>query len=95
VWERVPGAIVELKGEPGDDAALRFRVRYDAGNYEGDWTYAARCGDDGVARIRVPLATDAPNGDGRVLRAEWRCGERSGSLVVPQAAVRAGSVIAP
>ena len=42
----------------------------------------------------MPYATDAPNGDGRVLPgAELRVGDRAVELRVPEAAVREGSAI--
>lgn len=94
VWERVSGAIVEVHGAAGEEARLDFRVRYAAGGYAAEWTYTGVCGDDGVARIRVPLATDEPNGDGVVERAAWHVGEREGTLAVPEAAVTRGDPVA-
>jgi hypothetical protein len=93
IWERVPGAIVEVPGEPGVEAELMFRVRYAAGGYTGEWIYSGLCGEDGVARIRVPISTDAPNGDGVVEQAAWRCAGSGGSLAVPAAAVRGGGSV--
>jgi hypothetical protein len=90
VWERVPGAIVEVPGEPGAEVAVTLRVRYAAGGYTGHWTYTGRCEEDGVARIRVPYATDAANGDGTVEQASVRIGAEERPLHVPERAVREG-----
>jgi len=40
--------------------------------------------------LRIPYATDVPNGDGRVVRATWRLGERTGSLSLSERAVLEG-----
>ena len=47
-----------------------------------------------IARVRVPYATEAPSGDGRVLGARWSFGERSGELAIPEQAVLAGGEVA-
>ncbi len=94
VWERVPGAIVEAKGAPGDTLEIAIRVRYASARHEIDWQGAGVAGEDGVARVRVPYATDAPNGDGQAqAAARWRCGRRAGEMAVPQEAVLRGELL--
>jgi hypothetical protein len=95
VWERVPGAVVEARGAPGDTLSVTMRIRYPAGRYEMTWPHSAVCGADGLARLRVPYATDAPNGDGIVVSATWRLGDREGVLDVPESRVlRGGALLA-
>jgi asparagine N-glycosylation enzyme membrane subunit Stt3 len=85
IWERVPGARVEARGEPGEELSVEIRVRYP--HYELVWADREAVAADGVARMRVPYATVEPNGDGRVDTASWRIGGREGPLLVSTAAV--------
>lgn len=94
VWEHVPGATLEVEGAAGETLEVAVRVRYDASRYELEWVRAARAGADGVARVRVPYATDAPNGDGMAAGpATWRMGAREGAVMVPARAVEEGGVL--
>lgn len=95
VWERVAGAVVEAHGTPGDELALSLTIRYALAGREVAWVDRARAGDDGVARLRVPYATDVPNGDGRADgAAAWTFGRRTGTLEIPERAVREGATLA-
>lgn len=94
VWEHVPGAALEVEGAPGDTLQVALHVRFDAARYELDWVRSARAGADGVARVRVPYATDAPNGDGAAAgAAAWRMGAREGTVAVPARAVEDGGTV--
>lgn len=93
IWEHVRGAVVEAKGAPGEELRIALTIGYEPARYETRWEAAARCGADGVARARVPWATDAANGDARVVQAVWSLGARGGPLTVPAAAVEGGSVL--
>ncbi|MGQ0719935.1 MAG: STT3 domain-containing protein [Candidatus Eiseniibacteriota bacterium] len=93
IWEHVPGAVIESAGLPGEELRVRVIVRFEAARYETQWETAARCGADGLARVRIPWATDVPNGDAKAHNASWSLGGRGGPLTVPQAAVSAGSLL--
>ncbi len=94
VWERVPGAELEVEGAAGDTLQVALRVRFEAARYELDWVRSARAGADGVARVRVPYATDAANGDGTAAGgAAWRMGPREGVVAVPARAVEQGGAL--
>lgn len=94
VWERVAGARVTLRAAPGSECAVELRVAYPSG--EGDTqqelTYLRRSLADaeGNCVLRVPYATETPNGDGRVLAATWRAGSASGPLAIAERDVTDG-----
>jgi hypothetical protein len=95
LWERVAGAVVEARGEPGDELALELRVRFPRANRELTWSDRTRAGADGIARLRVPYATDVPNGEGRVDgEARWSFGRHRGSVAIPERAVGGGETLA-
>jgi asparagine N-glycosylation enzyme membrane subunit Stt3 len=85
IWERVPGARIEARGEPGQELAVEIRVRYP--HHELVWADHVAVAADGVARMRVPYATIDPNGDGRAESASWTIGDRRGPLPIATAAV--------
>jgi len=93
VWEHVPGAMVAATGEPGEVLRVEFRISYARAGYSVNWGAAERCDDRGVARLWIPYATDAPNGDGTVQDARWTLGERGGALVIPEVSVEGGRPI--
>ena len=93
VWERVPGAIVEARGAAGEELRVEFKIEYEGTDYRVPWRSRARTGADGIARIRVPYGTTAPNGDGRVVEAQWSFPGAGGALEIPQAAVMAGDTV--
>lgn len=61
IWERVPGARVELMGTPGERAQVSIELSCNGERWT--WLGSATVGPDRSARLRVPYATDAPNGD--------------------------------
>ena len=96
IWERVEGAWLEARGKPGEE----LRIDLEVGFRQGTLTYfnlrygdSVLAGEDGVARLRIPWATDR-NGDAQVERARWRFGESGGDLIVPEDAVLEGAVVA-
>ncbi len=94
VWQRVEGARLRLRGTPGAPFAVRMEVAYPDAAVPLVFERTGTLGPDGLREVRVPYATDAPNGDGRVLPgAELRVGNRAVELRVPEAAVREGSAI--
>jgi hypothetical protein len=89
VWERVPGAILEAPGAPGDVLEVHLPVRYPRAGYELEWFGEGAVGEDGLARVRIPYATESPNGEGIATRpARWRIADRSGEVDIPERAVR-------
>lgn len=94
VWQRVEGATLRLRGTPGESFALRLEVEYPASTVRLEFERSGTLGPEGTRDVRVPYATDAPNGDGRVLPgAELRVGDARIALSVPEAAVREGLTI--
>jgi hypothetical protein len=92
IWERVSGARVELSGEPGATLEVALELDYPGRPRSLVWSRTVRCDERGTARLRVPYATDAPNGDG-VARgpAVARGGGRERSFDVPERAVLEGA----
>jgi hypothetical protein len=100
LWERVPGAVLEARGSPGEVLELSIPVRYPKARRELTWRGRARAGADGIARLRVPYATVAPAGgaanrDGWVSpgAARWSFGPATGPLAIPEAAVLEGATV--
>jgi len=93
VWERVPGATVEARGASAEELRVEFEIEYEGADYKVPWRSRARADADGVARIRVPYSTTEPNGDGRVVEAQWSFPGAGGKLEIPQAAVLAGDTL--
>lgn len=94
VWERVPGARVALTAEPGARCAVELRVAYpdSTGRALQELTYL-RTGiadESGSCLLRVPYATETPNGDGRVLAASWRAGDATGPLAIAEVDIAEG-----
>ncbi|MFT7487016.1 MAG: asparagine N-glycosylation enzyme membrane subunit Stt3 [Candidatus Paceibacteria bacterium] len=93
IWERVPGAQVVLKGRTGDLASVQIEVEYTAGPRRQAQTVRflnqVVLDGEGRASLRVPYNTTS-NGDGKVLRAEWRVGVSSGPLVIEEREVQGG-----
>lgn len=96
LWEHVPGARVEVPGSVGDEVELGLDLEcdHDEVTYTVRWLRHATVDDDGLARVRVPYATDARNGDLRPLgRVRWKHASGSGTLDVPESAVLSGATI--
>jgi asparagine N-glycosylation enzyme membrane subunit Stt3 len=94
IWERVPGAVVQARGTPGESLRVTLELAYPGRERRLVWTRAEVCGDDGLARVRVPYATDALNGDGEAAGpARWSLGTSSGTLGIPEGSVLTGGTI--
>lgn len=93
VWQRVAGARVSASGRAGERLELELELAFERAQYALTWRASAAIGGDGLARLRVPYATDASNGDARVVRASWRLGERGGTLTLPGRAVLEGGAV--
>lgn len=95
LWERVAGAEVEARGAPGEELAVRIRVRYAKAKRALTWSDRVQADGSGVARLRVPYATTAPNGDGWVSaeEAKWSFGGREGRLELSAEAVLSGESV--
>jgi asparagine N-glycosylation enzyme membrane subunit Stt3 len=94
LWQRVPGARVEARADPGAELEVQIAVEYPRAQHRLVWTDRARADAEGVARLRVPYATAGPNGQGRATSAQWSIGGRSGALEIGERAVLAGEVVA-
>lgn len=95
IWEHVPGALLQAEAPAGEVLEVRLTVNYPASGTKLVYQDRTTADTDGIARLRVPYATTAANGEGVVAHdAQWTVGERSGALVVPAAAVLAGDVVA-
>lgn len=92
IWERVSGARVELHGAPGADFEVALELDYPGRPRPLLWSQSGRFDERGEARLRVPYATDVPNGDG-VARgpARLRVGGRESSFAVHERAVLEGA----
>lgn len=93
VWERVAGARLEARGVPGDELEVRIEVHYPGAAYSIVWQATAMADGSGLARLRVPYATDSANGDGLARAARWSLGGRGGALEVPARAVVGGEAL--
>ncbi len=94
VWQRVEGAVFEVTGEPGQELEVSLQVRYPTRKQLLQWTRRAVADENGVATLRVPYATDQPNGDGEVVGGlAWKMGVHRGEIQVPETAVWQGDRI--
>jgi hypothetical protein len=93
IWERVPGAVLTGRGAPGERLEVRFDVEYPSTERKLLWSAGATADDQGLARVRVPYASDAPNGDALVGPVHWSLGPRAGTVEVPTEAVLAGGEV--
>jgi hypothetical protein len=94
VWERVEGARVVARGAAGDALTVEAVLDYPGAAQSVVFTVSAVANARGVARVRIPYSTDAPNGDGRASGpARWRFGGRTGTVAVPERAVRSGGSV--
>ena len=96
VWERVPGALVELRGAPGETLELALELEYMGGGYVLEYRASAAADAQGIARLRVPYAAPGANGDG-VARAPlaWSFAGRRGALAIDAADVMRGATVSP
>lgn len=94
IWERVPGARVEIAGAPREELEVSLELDYPGRPRPLLWSRTVRCDEQGTARLRVPYATDAPSGDGTPRGpARVRGGGRERSFDVPERAVLEGATL--
>ncbi|MCC7012121.1 MAG: hypothetical protein IT454_06150 [Planctomycetes bacterium] len=94
VWERVAGALVEARGVAGESFELALELEFRDARRRLVWSDRTAVDALGRARLRVPYATDLPNGQGQpVGHAQWRLGSAHGALEIPESAVRSGAVL--
>jgi asparagine N-glycosylation enzyme membrane subunit Stt3 len=93
VWERVQGARVECSGEPGEALTIDIQLGFPRSARQVRWKRSAGVEDGGRASLRVPYATEQPNGQARSLRATWSIGTESGTLVIDEASIQSGATI--
>ncbi|NUP94791.1 MAG: hypothetical protein HUU28_01390 [Planctomycetaceae bacterium] len=92
IWERVPGARVELAGEPG--ARAQVSIELSCNGERWTWLGSATVEADGFARLRVPYSTDGANGDTLAAGpARGFVGTRSVEFVVREDDVLAGATV--
>ncbi|MCA9751501.1 MAG: hypothetical protein KC591_04870 [Gemmatimonadetes bacterium] len=88
LWQRVPGAILSAGASPGDTLRVSVEVRYPRARYAHVFESFGVAGEDSVASVRVPYATESPNGDGVAAGpARWTIAGASGEVTIPEAAV--------
>ena len=95
LWELVPGALVEARGASGERLEVSIPVRYPKAKRQLTWEASALADETGRARLRVPYATLAPNGDGWVTpgTARWTMGAEGGDLALSDAQVTRGEIV--
>lgn len=92
IWERVPGARVELAGTPGERAQVSIELS--SAGERWTWLGSATVGADGIARLRIPYSTDDVNGDTLPAGpARGFVGTRSVEFVVREADVLFGATV--
>ncbi len=92
LFERVEGAVLEARGEPGELLVARVAIASPAGR-RFLFRAASRADASGIARARVPYATDASTPARATGPYTVRIGGVSWQVRVPDAAVREGRVI--
>jgi len=94
IWEHVLGARVQATGRAGDRLEISLAVDYPGRGEPLIWRGGAVADSAGIATVRVPYCTDQKNGDGiPAPEAEWRFSDQSGTIVIPESAVRAGATV--
>ena len=92
LWERVAGARLQARGEPGAQLEVEIELRF-AGDFAHVHRANAVVGAGGVAELRWPYATLAPNGDAELVAARWTLGSAGGELRVVELDVLDGRVV--
>jgi hypothetical protein len=92
LFELVPGALLEVHAEPGAQVQAFATIRTPLGR-DFDFPIHRRADASGVARIRVPYATDGAAPTGALEAWQVSAGGRTRDVAVPEAAVREGGVV--
>jgi len=94
VWEHVSGALVQARGEPGTELSARVWIEFPRARFQILWRDSARADSSGVARLRIPYATEVAAGDGMARGPlQWTFGGRQGDLSIPESAVLGGATL--
>ena len=94
IYERVAGARIEVRGPAGDLVAVVLHLEYPKAGAMTNWRASAVLDESGRASLRVPYATDAPNGEALVRgKLRWTLSGRSGEVDVPESAVLGGQAL--
>ena len=94
IYERVPGARIEVQGTEGDLLAAVLHLEYVQAGVVTNWRGSALVDASGRALLRVPYSTEVPNGDGHARgRLRWSLSGRSGEVAVSEAAVLDGQTL--
>ena len=93
LFEIVPGAELEAHAPPGTSIVAEVLVRTPTGRLF-TWRSASVAGDDGVARLRVPYATNSQAPVRPVQAYRVTVGDTAHAVVVPEEAVTTGSTVA-
>jgi hypothetical protein len=95
IWERVKGAALELRGQPG--TPFEIAIELDAGPLQPRMSFVASgtIGEDGLGRARVPYSTADANGDVLALGpAKCRVGASEREVAIREGDVVLGSTVA-
>ena len=92
LFEIVEGARLQLVGHPGEEVVAEVTIRTPQ---DRSFVYRARAevGSDGVARMRLPYATDGATPAAAITPYRVRVGEREVSLEIPEDAVVGGRIL--
>ncbi|MBM3992119.1 MAG: hypothetical protein FJ298_14080 [Planctomycetes bacterium] len=95
IWERVVGARLEVSGARGERVHVLLELESPVAGERWSWVGSGLVGDDGVARVRVPYATDVPNAD-TLARGPYRVtvGARTLEVAIREADVAEGNTVA-
>ena len=92
LFERVEGAVLEARGEPGELLTAKVSIASPIGR-RFPFRAASRADAGGTARVRVPYSTDASAHARATGAYTVRIGGASWQVEVPDAAVREGNLI--
>jgi dolichyl-diphosphooligosaccharide--protein glycosyltransferase len=92
LFERVEGAVLEARGEPGELLTARVPIATPVGR-RFSFLATSRADASGIARVRVPYSTDESAHARAVGPYTVRIGGASWQVRVPDVAVRKGGVI--
>ena len=92
LYELVAGAVLEARAEPGTPLEAELRIQTPIGR-RFVYRAATRAGADGVARLRVPYATETAQPTRSLGPYRLRLGDAIVRVTVREADVRSGAVL--
>lgn len=90
IWEKVAGAVLEVKGSVGQVLRARVRRNFNGQQAQLVWMGEAVVDADGLARLRVPWSTEDEESGEAAAPLRWTMGQSKGIAEVPLDAVLAG-----